>query len=129
MIKGWDEGLLRLCKGAKATLVVPPEMGYGDRGAGGAIPGGATLHFDVQVLSVSDKAPPPPPERNIFAEIDTDQDGKATPEELLAHFQKMGRDKLPDGLMEHEDKDKDGFVSWEEFGGPKGEKPPGKDEL
>ena len=47
VIKGWDEGLLGLCKGAKATLVIPPEMGYGEQGAGGDIPGGATLNFDV----------------------------------------------------------------------------------
>ena len=38
-----DEGILGLCKGAKATLVIPPEMGYGARGAGRDIPGGATV--------------------------------------------------------------------------------------
>lgn len=41
-IKG-DEGIVGLCKGAKATLVIPPEMGYGASGAGGDIPGGATV--------------------------------------------------------------------------------------
>ena len=49
VIKGWDNGLVGLCKGAKATLIIPPEEGYGDRGAGGDIPGGATLNFDVEV--------------------------------------------------------------------------------
>ena len=53
VIPGWDEGLLNLCKGAKATLVIPPEMGYGERGAGPDIPGGATLNFDVEVVEVS----------------------------------------------------------------------------
>ena len=38
-----DEGIVGLCKGAKATLVIPPEMGYGARGAGRDIPGGATV--------------------------------------------------------------------------------------
>lgn len=52
VIGGWDEGLLGLCKGAKATLVIPPEMGYGASGAGGDIPGGATLNFDVGTLVV-----------------------------------------------------------------------------
>jgi FKBP-type peptidyl-prolyl cis-trans isomerase len=43
VIKGWDEGIVGLCKGAKATLVIPAEMGYGASGAGGDIPGGATV--------------------------------------------------------------------------------------
>ena len=47
VIKGWDDGLVGLCKGAKATIVIPPELGYGESGAGGDIPGGATLNFDV----------------------------------------------------------------------------------
>ena len=47
VIPGWDNGLLGLCKGAKATLLIPPEEGYGASGAGDAIPGGATLLFDV----------------------------------------------------------------------------------
>ena len=52
VIQGWDEGLIGLCKGAKAILIIPPELGYGDRGAGGAIPGGATLRFDVEVVDI-----------------------------------------------------------------------------
>ena len=52
VIKGWDEGLIGFCKGAKATLVIPPEMGYGASGMGGQIPGGATLNFDVEVMTV-----------------------------------------------------------------------------
>lgn len=55
VIKGWDEGIVGLCKGAKANLVIPPEMGYGDQGAGGQIPGGATLHFDVEVVDINEK--------------------------------------------------------------------------
>ena len=55
VIDGWDFGLLGLCKGAKATLVVPPELGYGDRGMGSDIPGGATINFAVEVMSVGDK--------------------------------------------------------------------------
>jgi FKBP-type peptidyl-prolyl cis-trans isomerase len=38
-----DEGIIGLCKGAKATLIIPPDMGYGASGAGGVIPGGATV--------------------------------------------------------------------------------------
>jgi len=54
VIDGWDKGLLGLCKGAHATLVIPPEMGYGEEGAGEDIPGGATLNFAVEVVSVGE---------------------------------------------------------------------------
>jgi FKBP-type peptidyl-prolyl cis-trans isomerase len=54
VIKGWDEGIVGLCVGAKAKLIIPPEMGYGAQGAGGVIPGGATLNFDVEVVDISE---------------------------------------------------------------------------
>lgn len=117
VIQGWDQGLIGLCTGAKATLVIPPDMGYGEDGAGDDIPGGATLNFDVEVVSISDEAPPEP---NLFAELDTDLDKKLTREEILVYFKKQGQDELPDGLFEGEDKDGDGFISFDEFGGPKG---------
>ena len=50
--------MIGLCKGAKAILIIPPEMGYGDRGAGRDIPGGATLNFDVEVVDIYWKASP-----------------------------------------------------------------------
>ncbi len=125
VIAGWDQGLIGLCKGAKATLVIPPEDGYGDRGAGPDIPGGATLNFDVEVVDISST---PPPEPNFFKEIDTDENGKITKEEVEAFFQKNHGTGMPDGLWENEDKNGDGYISWEEFGGSKGDAPP-SDEL
>jgi len=119
VIPGWDQGLIGLCKGAKATLVIPPDMGYGESGAGPDIPGGATLNFDVEVVNISEA----PEEPNLFAELDTDGDAKLSKEEIGAYFKQHGQE-MPDELWESEDKDKDNFISWEEFSGPKGKEAP-----
>ncbi|OXU16995.1 hypothetical protein TSAR_010863 [Trichomalopsis sarcophagae] len=135
VIKGWDQGLLDMCVSEKRKLTIPPSLGYGDRGAGNVIPGGATLHFDVELINISDS----PPNANVFKEIDADKDNQLSREEVSEYLRKQmleaeqagagesdemkkmlaDHDKLVEEIFQHEDKDKNGFISHEEFSGPK----------
>lgn len=53
VIKGWDQGVVGMKVGGKRRLVIPPDLGYGSAGSGGAIPGNATLLFEIELLGVA----------------------------------------------------------------------------
>lgn len=54
VIEGWEKGVLGMCVGEQRKLVIPPELGYGDRGAGDVIPPGATLYFDLELVKIEE---------------------------------------------------------------------------
>ncbi|GFU92232.1 peptidyl-prolyl cis-trans isomerase FKBP14 [Trichonephila clavipes] len=128
VIKGWDQGLGDMCIGEKRRLTIPPHLGYGDGGAGDRIPPKATLIFEVELLKIEDGPSPV----NVFKEIDANQDLQLSREEISEYLKKQmpqaeaaglkdmpEQDKLVEDIFQHEDKDKNGFISHDEFSGPK----------
>jgi len=131
VIKGWDQGLLDMCPGEKRRLTIPSHLGYGETGAGEKIPPHSTLLFDVECISVEEGPAPV----NVFKDIDGNNDNQLSREEVSSYLKKQlpeaaqaggagmkdlpEQDKLVEEIFQHEDRDKNGFISHEEFSGPK----------
>eukprot|EP00565_Helicotheca_tamesis_P004506 CAMPEP_0185725822 /NCGR_PEP_ID=MMETSP1171-20130828/1983_1 /TAXON_ID=374046 /ORGANISM="Helicotheca tamensis, Strain CCMP826" /LENGTH=206 /DNA_ID=CAMNT_0028394041 /DNA_START=97 /DNA_END=717 /DNA_ORIENTATION=- len=122
-IKGWDMGITGLCIGAKASIIVPPDLGYGEHDMPN-VPAGATLNFAVEVVDIIE--PEDFKQPDMFTSIDLNKDGKLSREEFSAFFKTLQQPE-PTGLFDHDDADGDGFVTYEEFSGPKGDSPPGEE--
>ena len=104
-----------MCLGEKKELVIPPELGYGTRGAGKDIPPNATLRFEIDIVGINSEVLKVEPTPNIFEEMDTNRDMMISYDEMAQWFATKHPDKLdriPAGLFEREDKNGVSYITY-----------------
>jgi len=142
VIKGWDSGLVGMCVGERRRLRIPSSLAYGEQAAGDSIPPNSDLDFEVECVSLEEGPEPV----DVFGEIDSNGDKQLSREEVSQYLKKQlppgtghegqgefaghghgeqdeqalpDQDKLVEEIFQHEDKDKNGYISHLEFSGPK----------
>lgn len=128
VIRGLNDGLKNMCPGEKRILDIPSHLGFGEAGYGKSLPGGATLQYDVEMLNIRTpgiNTAGSDTELNIFADMDTDENGEIDFVEFKHWtFKNSPNSIIPDDILREvflrDDVDEDGVVSWDEFTGPKG---------
>eukprot|EP00984_Skeletonema_dohrnii_P030216 scaffold21542_cov121-Skeletonema_dohrnii-CCMP3373.AAC.1 len=119
VISGLDQGLIGLCKHSKASIVIPPHLAYGTMGKPEqGVTKDTILRYDVEIIDIQ------PPVPNDFKDIDSNKDWKISRKEAKYYFESKNQNVDIDALFKTEDTDGDGYVSWEEFTGPKGAEGP-----
>jgi hypothetical protein len=109
-----------MCVKEKRTIIVPPELAYGSKGNKKMkIPPNATLRYEVECLAIRDKIFTQPL-LDIFSDIDVNRDDKLDKNEVKTYYEsKRKMTKVPKDFWSTQDHDGDGFVSFDEFTGPK----------
>lgn len=121
VIAGLDQGLIGLCKGSSAYIIVPPNLAYGRIGKPEqGVLSDTILRYDVEILDIQHPVP------NDFVKIDSNKDWEISIDEAREYFEGLGQMVNLDTLWNDEDTNGDGYISWEEFKGPKGSDPPPK---
>ena len=119
VISGLDRGLIGLCRGSSAYIIVPPRLAYGRAGKPEQGVGPDTiLRYDVEIVDIRPAAP------NDFATIDTNGDWEIDIDEAREYFEGLGQVVDLDSLWKDEDANGDGYISWDEFKGSKGDEGP-----
>lgn len=112
IIAGLSQGIVGMCNGTKAIMVIPPELAFGERTHRfliSDVPGNATVRYNLEVVNISDEEPP---QHNLFDVIDKDGDMMLSAVEIGLYFKEAGRKKMPAGIWDL-DKDNDRKISYE----------------
>ncbi|KAG9279831.1 peptidyl-prolyl cis-trans isomerase FKBP9 [Astyanax mexicanus] len=134
VIPGMEEGLLEMCVGEKRVLVVPPHLGYGERGVDGEVPGSAVLVFNIELFSVEEGLPEgymfvwnDDVSPDLFKEMDRNKDSQVDATEFsdyILYQVSEGKGRLAPGFDPHriienmynnQDRNKDGKITEDEF--------------